>query len=63
MENSSEIAEDLGYVEIPEGLLIHPGEMKNYPPEKVCLAQQHHGRALGAGELGEKFRLADEGLA
>ena len=37
MENSSEIAEDLGYVEIPEGLLIHPGEMKNYPPEKVCV--------------------------
>jgi ribonuclease J len=37
MTNSSEIAEDLGYVEIPEGLLIHPGEMKNYPPEKVCV--------------------------
>src|SRR4030088_575601 len=26
MENSSEIAEDLGYIQIPEGLLIHPGE-------------------------------------
>ena len=37
MTSSSEIAEDLGYVEIPEGLLIHPGEMKNYPPEKVCV--------------------------
>jgi len=37
MTNSSEIAEDLGYIEIPEGLLIHPGEMKNYPPEKVCV--------------------------
>jgi len=37
MTNSSEIAEDLGYVDIPEGLLIHPGEMKNYPPEKVCV--------------------------
>jgi ribonuclease J len=37
MTNSSEIAEDLGYIDIPEGLLIHPGEMKNYPPEKVCV--------------------------
>jgi ribonuclease J len=37
MTNASEIAEDLGYIEIPEGLLIHPGEMKNYPPEKVCV--------------------------
>jgi ribonuclease J len=27
----------LGYVEIPDGLLIHPGEMKNYAPEKVCV--------------------------
>ena len=34
MNNSAEIAEDLGYIEIPEGLLIHPGEMKNFPPEK-----------------------------
>jgi len=37
MENSSEIAEDLGYIQIPDGLLIHPGEMKNYPAEKVCV--------------------------
>jgi ribonuclease J len=37
MNNSAEIAEDLGYIEIPEGLLIHPGELKNYPPEKVCV--------------------------
>jgi ribonuclease J len=37
MTSSSEIAEDLGYIEIPEGLLIHPGDMKNYPPEKVCV--------------------------
>jgi ribonuclease J len=29
MNNSSEIAEDLGYIQIPDGLLIHPGEMKN----------------------------------
>lgn len=37
MVSSAEIAEDLGYVEIPEGLLIHPGDMKNYAPEKVCV--------------------------
>ena len=37
MNNSSEIAEDLGYIEIPEGLLINPGEIKNFAPEKVCV--------------------------
>jgi ribonuclease J len=37
MNNSAEIAEDLGYVEIPEGLLIHPGEMKNFAPQKICV--------------------------
>jgi len=37
MNSSAEIAEDLGYVEIPDGLLIHPGEMKNFAPEKVCV--------------------------
>src|SRR5437588_3886903 len=37
MATSAEIAEDLGYVEIPNGLLIHPGEMKNFAPEKVCV--------------------------
>jgi ribonuclease J len=37
MNNSAEIAEDLGYIEVPEGLVINPGEMKNIPPEKVCV--------------------------
>ena len=37
MTNSAEIAEDLGYVQVPDGLLIHPGEMKNFAPEKVCV--------------------------
>jgi ribonuclease J len=37
MISSSEIAEDLGYLEIPDGLLIHPGEVKNFAPEKVCV--------------------------
>src|SRR5882757_9473490 len=37
MNNSSEIAEDLGYIEIPDGLVINPGDMKNHAPEKVCV--------------------------
>jgi ribonuclease J len=37
MTNSAEIAEDLGYIEIPEGLLVHPGEMRNFPPQQVCV--------------------------
>jgi len=37
MNNASEIAEDLGYIEIPDGVLIHPGEIKNFPAEKVCV--------------------------
>src|ERR1700744_295315 len=37
MNSSAEIAEHLGYIEIPEGLLIHPGEVKNFAPEKVCV--------------------------
>src|SRR5690348_12125405 len=37
MNSSAEIAEDLGYIEIPEGLLIHPGEIKNFPEDKVCV--------------------------
>src|ERR1043165_806642 len=37
MSSSAEIAEDLGYLDIPEGLLIHPGEIKNFPPEKICV--------------------------
>jgi ribonuclease J len=37
MNSSSEIAEDLGYLDIPEGLVINPGELKNFAPEKVCV--------------------------
>src|SRR6478672_8088575 len=37
MADSTEIAADLGYIDIPEGLLIHPGEVKNFAPEKVCV--------------------------
>jgi len=37
MVSSAEIAEDLGYLEVPDGLLIHPGEIKNFAPEQVCV--------------------------
>ncbi|MBO0911136.1 MAG: ribonuclease J [Acidobacteria bacterium] len=37
MVSSSEIAEDLGYLDIPDGLLIHPGELRNLAPDKVCV--------------------------
>ena len=37
MMNSAEIAQDLGYIDIPDGTLIHPGEIKNYPAERVCV--------------------------
>ncbi len=37
MNSSAEIAEDLGYIEIPDGLLVHPGEMKNFPRQKLCI--------------------------
>ncbi len=37
MTESTEIAQDLGYVDIPDGTLIHPGQIKDFPPEKVCV--------------------------
>jgi ribonuclease J len=37
MTESTEIAQDLDYIEIPDGLLIHPGDLKKYPPDKVCV--------------------------
>jgi ribonuclease J len=37
MVSSAEIAEDLGYMEIPQGLLLSPGDMRNTPPEKLCV--------------------------
>jgi ribonuclease J len=37
MNSSAEIAQDLGYIEIPDGLLIHPGEIKNFPSERICV--------------------------
>jgi ribonuclease J len=37
MNDTGEIAMDLGYLDLPEGLLIHPGQIKELPPEKVCV--------------------------
>jgi ribonuclease J len=37
MMESTEIAQDLGYIEIPQGLIINPGQMRDYPPEQLML--------------------------
>jgi ribonuclease J len=37
MMESAEIAQDLGYIEIPDGALIHPGQVKDFSPNQVCV--------------------------
>ena len=37
IDNSTEIAQDLGYIDPPPGLIIHPGQMKDFPSEKLCV--------------------------
>src|ERR1700734_2185340 len=37
MMESSEIAQDLGYLELPAGLIIHPGQINDYSPEEVMI--------------------------
>ena len=37
MLESSEIAQDLGYLDIPRDLLIHPGQIKDFGPEEICV--------------------------
>jgi len=37
MMESTEIAQDLGYIEIPQGLVINPGQVRDYPPEQVMV--------------------------
>jgi len=37
MSESTEIAMDLGYLDIPEGTLIHPGQIKEFSPKQVCV--------------------------
>src|SRR5271166_230482 len=37
MMESTEIAQDLGYIEIPQGLVINPGQMRDYPPDQLMI--------------------------
>jgi ribonuclease J len=37
MIDSSEIAQDLGYIDIPPGLLINPSQLRDYPPEQLMI--------------------------
>src|SRR5271165_1465506 len=37
MTESTEIAQDLGYIDIPPGLVIQPGQMRDYPPEQLMV--------------------------
>jgi ribonuclease J len=37
MTEAAEIAMDLGYLDVPEGLLIHPGQIKDFTPQQVCV--------------------------
>ena len=37
IDNSSEIAQDLGYLEPPPGLIIHPGQIKDTPDNQLCI--------------------------
>jgi ribonuclease J len=37
MMESTEIAQDLGHIEIPQGLIINPSQMRDYAPEQLML--------------------------
>ncbi len=37
MTTSTEIAQDLDYISLPDSATIHPGELKNYPADRVCV--------------------------
>jgi len=37
IDNSTEIAQDLGYLEPPQGLIIHPGQLRDFPANKLCI--------------------------
>jgi ribonuclease J len=34
---STEIAQDLGYIDIPQGLVINPGQMRDFDPEQLMV--------------------------
>jgi len=37
MAESTEIGQDFGYINVPPSLFIHPGQIKDYPPEQVLV--------------------------
>jgi ribonuclease J len=37
MMESTEIAQDLGYITIPQGLVINPGQMRDFTPEQLMV--------------------------
>lgn len=37
LDNSTEIAQDLGYLDLPNGLIINPGQIRDHAPDKVCI--------------------------
>jgi ribonuclease J len=37
MMESTEIAQDLGYIDIPQGLIINPSQMRDYSPEQLMV--------------------------
>src|SRR4029077_20821393 len=37
MMESAEISQDLGYIDVPDVLLIHPGDIRKHPPKKFCV--------------------------
>jgi ribonuclease J len=37
MMESTEIAQDLGYIDVPPGLVINPGQMRDYSPEQLMI--------------------------
>jgi ribonuclease J len=49
MMESSEIAQDLGYLEVPPGLIIQPGQMRDYPADQLmCLISGTQGEPMSA---------------
>ena len=37
MMESTEIAQDLGYIDVPPGLVIHPSQMRDFAPEQLMI--------------------------
>jgi ribonuclease J len=37
MMESTEIAQDLGYIDVPPGLIINPGQMRDYSPDQLLV--------------------------